>query len=179
VYDINVDGMAHYGLFPDWVEDLRILASRQVVDDLGRGAEAYLQMWERAVGVPPTRCEGRQARATRRGLGRVRLGASANALLRRAGQPRRRAGRTWAWCATGGGQVTARLTRGGRVTAVRSTAPRHRALGATPGTPLRAQTRRLTRPRGGGVRGRRVRGRTLLIGVRGGKVRWVGATTAR
>ena len=57
VYDINVDGMAHYGLFPDWVEDLRLLAGQEVVDDLGRGAEAYLQMWERAVGVPATRCE--------------------------------------------------------------------------------------------------------------------------
>ena len=86
VYDINVDGMAHYGLFPDWVEDLRLIAGEQVVDDLGRGAEAYLQMWERAVGVPPTRCERRRARATRRGLGRVRLQASANALLRRAGR---------------------------------------------------------------------------------------------
>ena len=52
VYDINVDGVAHYGLFPDWVEDLRLLAGQEVVDDLGRGAEAYLQMWERAVGVP-------------------------------------------------------------------------------------------------------------------------------
>ena len=57
VYDINVDGVAHYGLFPDWVEDLRLLAGQDVVDDLGRGAEAYLQMWERAVGVPATRCQ--------------------------------------------------------------------------------------------------------------------------
>ena len=28
VYDINVDGVAHYGLYPDWVEDLRKLAGR-------------------------------------------------------------------------------------------------------------------------------------------------------
>jgi hypothetical protein len=86
--------MAHDGLFPDWVEDLRLIAGRQVVDDLARGAEAYLQMWERAVGVPATRCGPARARATRRGLGRVRLRAGATALLRRAGQPRRRAGRT-------------------------------------------------------------------------------------
>ncbi len=179
VYDINVDGMAHYGLFPDWVEDLRVLAGQDVVDDLGRGAEAYLQMWERAVGVPPTGCQARRARATRRGLGHVRLRASANALLRRAGQPRRRAGRTWTWCASGGGRVTARLTRGGLVSKVTSTAPRHRALGATPGRRLGAATRRMTRPLGRGVRGRRVRGGTVLIGVRAGQVRWVGATTAR
>ena len=62
VYDINVDGVAHYGLFPDWVEDLRHIGGDEIVDDLGRGAEAYLQMWERAEGVPPTRCQ-----AARRG----------------------------------------------------------------------------------------------------------------
>ena len=34
VYDINVDGMAHYGLFPDFVEDLRHIGGREIVDDL-------------------------------------------------------------------------------------------------------------------------------------------------
>ncbi len=48
VYDINRDGAAHYGLFPDWVEDLRRIAGDQIVDDMAKGAEAYLQMWERA-----------------------------------------------------------------------------------------------------------------------------------
>jgi hypothetical protein len=166
VYDINVDGMAHYGLFPDWVEDLRLLAGHEVVDDLARGAEAYLQMWERAVGIPATRCATR-ARATRRGLGSVRLRARSTALLRRAGQPRRRAGRTWKWC----GGVTARLTRGGKVARVRSTSPRHRALGARPGKPLSAATRRRTHRVVPGVRGRGA----IRIGVRRGRVLWVGA----
>jgi microsomal dipeptidase-like Zn-dependent dipeptidase len=170
VYDINVDGVAHYGLFPDWVEDLRLLAGQDVVDDLGRGAEAYLQMWERAVGVPMTRCEPRQARATRRGLGRVKLRARTSALLRRAGQPRVRTGRIWRWC-----RVTARLTRGGKVSWVRSTSPRHRALGARPGRKLSDATRRRTHRVAPGVRGR---GR-IRIGVRDGRVRWIGATTAR
>jgi hypothetical protein len=71
--------------------------------------------------------------------------------------------------------VTARLDARGRVTAVTSTAPRHRALGMAPGSRLRAGTRAF----GGGVRGRRARGGTVLVGVRGGRVRWVGATTAR
>ena len=111
VYDINVDGVAHYGLFPDWVEDLRHIGGQEVVDDLGRGAEAYLQMWERAQGVPPTRCQPAKGRATRRGLTRVRIGASAGALLRRAGQPRTR-GRTWTWCTVGKpARITAVLTR--------------------------------------------------------------------
>ena len=166
VYDINVDGVAHYGLFPDWVEDLRLIAGQDVVDDLGRGAEAYLQMWERAVGVPATRCQSR-ARVTRRGLGSVRLRASSTRVLRRAGQPRKRAGRTWRWCG-----VTARLDRRGRVASVRSTSPKHRALGARPGKPLSATTRRRTRRVAPGVRGRG----PIRIGVRRGRVLWVGAT---
>jgi hypothetical protein len=48
-YDVNVDGVAHYGLFPDYIEDLRMIAGDQIVDDLANGAEAYLQMWERAL----------------------------------------------------------------------------------------------------------------------------------
>ena len=47
-YDVNVDGVAHYGLFPDWVEDMRVLAGDEIVEDMAQGAEAYLQMWERA-----------------------------------------------------------------------------------------------------------------------------------
>ena len=63
VYDINKDGVAHYGLYPDWVEDLRHLAGQQIIDDLGRGSEAYLQMWERADGIP-TGCRPAKAKLT-------------------------------------------------------------------------------------------------------------------
>lgn len=49
-YDVNTDGVAHYGLFPDYIEDLRQLAGDEIVDDMANGAEAYLQMWERALG---------------------------------------------------------------------------------------------------------------------------------
>ena len=48
VFDINIDGVAHYGLYPDWIEDLRMQAGDRIIRDMGRGAEAYLQMWERA-----------------------------------------------------------------------------------------------------------------------------------
>lgn len=47
-WDFNLAGAAHYGLFLDWVEDLKHLGGPQLVDDLAQGAEAYLQMWERA-----------------------------------------------------------------------------------------------------------------------------------
>lgn len=48
LWDFNLDGASHYGLFPDWIEDMSHVAGQAIVDDLARGAEAYLQMWERA-----------------------------------------------------------------------------------------------------------------------------------
>ena len=56
VYDINKDGVAHYGLYPDWIQDLARSQARptDIVDDMSRGPEAYLQMWERADGVATT-----------------------------------------------------------------------------------------------------------------------------
>jgi microsomal dipeptidase-like Zn-dependent dipeptidase len=51
VWDVNLDGAAQYGMYPDWVEDLRHVSGQGIVDDLARGAEAYLQMWSRAYSV--------------------------------------------------------------------------------------------------------------------------------
>jgi hypothetical protein len=48
VYDVNTDGVPNYGLFPDYVEDLRKQAGNQIVTDLANGAEVYLQAWARA-----------------------------------------------------------------------------------------------------------------------------------
>ncbi len=44
-WDLNTDGASHYGLVPDWIEDLRIVGGQDVVDDLFRGAESYLTTW--------------------------------------------------------------------------------------------------------------------------------------
>jgi len=188
VYDINADGMAHYGLFPDWVEDLRRQAGDEILQDLGRGAEAYLQMWERAEGVPPTRCQPARGRATRRGLGRVRLAAGSDALLRRAGQPGRRPGRVWTWCVSSAGKrrpgrTVAVLTQAGSTTLVASTSRgqrvRLRGRAVRPGMKA-AKARRGTRRFGTGVRARKLGGgRRLVVGVRKGRVRWVGVTTGR
>ena len=46
-YDINTDGVDHYGLYSDWIEDLRLVAGPQIAEDLANGAEAYLQLWAR------------------------------------------------------------------------------------------------------------------------------------
>ena len=60
VYDINADGVAQYGLYPDWIQDLSKVAgtatATKIADDMARGAEAYLQMWERAVGIDADSC---------------------------------------------------------------------------------------------------------------------------
>ncbi|WP_433227269.1 Coagulation factor 5/8 type domain-containing protein [Actinomadura formosensis] len=47
-WDLNADGVANYGLVPDWIADMRAYGGQEILDDLARGAEAYLRMWRRA-----------------------------------------------------------------------------------------------------------------------------------
>jgi microsomal dipeptidase-like Zn-dependent dipeptidase len=48
-YDFNVDGLAHYGLLPDFLQDLRNIGfGAREYGALFSSAEAYLQMWEKA-----------------------------------------------------------------------------------------------------------------------------------
>jgi microsomal dipeptidase-like Zn-dependent dipeptidase len=48
-FDLNTDGVAHYGLFADLIADVqRTPGSERSMGYLFRSAEAYLQMWERA-----------------------------------------------------------------------------------------------------------------------------------
>ncbi|HEY1075830.1 MAG TPA: hypothetical protein VGE51_04010 [Fontimonas sp.] len=49
VFDLNVDGVAHYGLYPDFIADMqRTPGGEEAMTYLFRSAEAYLQFWERA-----------------------------------------------------------------------------------------------------------------------------------
>jgi microsomal dipeptidase-like Zn-dependent dipeptidase len=49
-FDINLDGMAHYGLLPDFLQDLRnIGCPHDVVDALYRSADEYIGVWERCI----------------------------------------------------------------------------------------------------------------------------------
>ena len=174
VYDINVDGVAHYGLYPDWVEDLRKQAGEEIIRDLGRGSEAYLQMWERADGIT-TGCRPARARLTRTGLAGARLGAGHASLLRRAGQPKARGARRVELLRRRAGGMTAALTPGGRVALVASTSPGHKARGIRTG--MKAK-----RVKGGqGVRAwgadQAGAGPAFVYGVRGGKVRYVAVAT--
>src|SRR6476646_676671 len=124
VYDVNTDGVAQYGLYPDWMEQLRLLAGKPIADDLMSGAEAYLQTWERSIGVPGPGCLTPPRRLGRKGFGPLRRGRSAEQVLFAAGQPQRRAGRSFSWCALTRagkrrGTVIARFDRSGRIASVR------------------------------------------------------------
>ena len=81
VYDINTDGMAHYGLYPDWIEDLRMIAGDQIVEEMGarrrgvpadvgarRGHPRRVQVRRPAAGASPApRSSGRGSARRRRG----------------------------------------------------------------------------------------------------------------
>ncbi|MGI8511102.1 MAG: hypothetical protein ACR2NH_00550 [Solirubrobacteraceae bacterium] len=181
VYDINQDGVAHYGLYPDWVEDLRKIAGQGIVDDLARGSEAYLQMWERTVGVPANHCQPASIPVTSRSLGQVRLGIAHSALLMGAGQPAVRGPRVWRYCVAGraGMPLAAVLSPRGSTALIVSRAPGHRALGVRVGDRVSRLGRR-TRSRGLGIYTRPgARGTQFVYGVTRGRVRLVGvASTA-
>ena len=130
VYDINVDGVAQYGLYPDWVEDLRVIAESQnpgdgeaIVEDMERGSEAYLQMWERAYGIAPDSCRNP---GNRMPVGKVKRrldrGMSTTEVMKVVGQPLSRLGRDFGFCAKRGGSkvsVTAVFTKAGKLQKVR------------------------------------------------------------
>jgi microsomal dipeptidase-like Zn-dependent dipeptidase len=48
VFDYNTDGVAHYGLIPDWLENIRQLGGKALVNELAHGAEYYLRTSEAA-----------------------------------------------------------------------------------------------------------------------------------
>ncbi|MGI2899695.1 ricin-type beta-trefoil lectin domain protein [Shewanella algae] len=48
VFDFNQDGMAHYGMLADHLQDVREQLGGSTYEALMNSAEAYLQMWERA-----------------------------------------------------------------------------------------------------------------------------------
>jgi hypothetical protein len=108
-YDINTDGVAHYGLYPDWIEDLRLQAGDEIVEDLARGSEAYLQMWERAQGVPGPGCPAASA------LAGLREGMAPEDVLRAVGQPVRRAGAIFTYCVAGAAGATVTFDASGRL----------------------------------------------------------------
>ncbi len=125
-WDINVDGVAQYGLYPDWIEDLAKVAGQDgaaITDDMTRGAEAYLQMWERAEGIAADSCRNPSLRKkVSRVAGLIHPGQSTRAVMRAVGQPYTRLGRTFGFCAVSRGHnVRMKVTfdQRGRVVSLR------------------------------------------------------------
>lgn len=52
-WDYNHDGLAHYGLIPDLLRDVRSMGGGAEVDALYTSAEAFARMWEKAEAVAP------------------------------------------------------------------------------------------------------------------------------
>jgi hypothetical protein len=126
-WDINVDGVAQYGLYPDWVEDLTKVAGKDgaaIFEDMSRGAEAYLQTWERAEGIKPDSCRNPTLRKSVTKVGTlIRTGMSTRAVMEKVGQPYTRSGRTFGFCAKAPGKRKVRMTvvfsKAGKVKTVR------------------------------------------------------------
>ena len=53
-FDFNQDGMAHYGMLADFIEDLRQQAPTRTYEAVMTSAEAYLQTWERSTAAGVT-----------------------------------------------------------------------------------------------------------------------------
>ena len=55
-FDFNLDGMAHYGLFPDLIQDMRnVGVTAEELATLYRSAEDYIRTWERCEARKPPR----------------------------------------------------------------------------------------------------------------------------
>lgn len=48
IFDLNYDGVAHYGMVADHLQDIREQAPSYIYDAVMNSAEAYLQVWERS-----------------------------------------------------------------------------------------------------------------------------------
>jgi hypothetical protein len=184
-FDLNTDGVANYGMFPDWLQELSQIGGRPLLTDMFHGAEAYLQMWERAYGVPATGgCVPATGRLGARGLGALRLGIGSTAILYAAGQPAARPGRSFQYCESGArsGSTVAVFSPHGRVRMVATTAHGVRAGRLRPGSraPRGKRMKRLARSLGHGLwLGHPLaHGTHLLYRVRRGHIAWVAAVTA-
>jgi hypothetical protein len=180
-FNLNTDGLANYGMYADWLNDVQTVGGSSTMNDMFQGAEAYLEMWERADGVPSMSCLPAHAAFSRTGLGRgLHLGDSAERALYRAGQPLSRPGRTYRYCVTSSKRTAVSVFNArGRVALIATTVRGDRARGIAAGarfSRLRGRARRyaaglwVSRKRVGGVR--------YVYGVRGKRI-WFVAVTNR
>ncbi len=162
-FNLNTDGVANYGMYADYLNELQVLGGSPVMNAMFQGAEAYLEMWERAYGVPTTSCASANLRFSATGLGsRFRLGDSWERALYRAGQPTSRPGHEYLYCVKGSQHhVVSVFGSRGHVALIGTRAQHARAGAYAAGSPSR------TLHPGVNVRGR------YVYGVTRGKVSFV------
>jgi hypothetical protein len=170
-FDINTDGLANYGMYADWLQALAQAGGRPIITDMMNGAEAYLEMWERADGVPDTAC-----RAPRGALTGLRLGTGFESLLYALGQPSSRPGRSYRYCVGANPRATlaAVFTSRARVGMWATNARGYSAGGVRPGQAARRLRGRASQIGGGlWISPRRRGGSRYVYAVRGNRVRVV------
>ena len=95
-----------------------MLAGDDIVKDMERGPEAYLQMWERADGIAPNACTNPgEAKSSAFFHQNLPAGTDWWQTLQRAGQPDRRLDHRFTYCSTTG-TVTVTFDQAGKVTTV-------------------------------------------------------------
>jgi hypothetical protein len=182
-FDLNTDGVANYGMYADWLRDVQSVGGPSMMADMFQGAESYLEMWERADGVPAMACLPARQRFSSAGLGSLRLGTSSETALLHTGQPLSRPGRSFRYCVAGRANRRAAAVNvfnsNGRTALIASTAPGAVAGAISPRSPARRLSRRAHRLRPGLWVGRALHGGTRYVyGVSAGRVRFVAITTA-
>jgi hypothetical protein len=114
-YDINTDGVAHYGLFADWFHEVALAAAERqpelggaeaITKDMLAGAETYLRLWERAV-YGTNECVEDHSTFQVEDLHAL-LGLNVEGFLRAVGQPIDRDDAVYTYCVAGAdGEVQA------------------------------------------------------------------------
>ena len=113
---------------------------RRIIEDMAGATDAYLETWERAVGVPDRACLKRRGPITATGYRKVRMKLNPINLLRRAGQPQERPERSYRYCVQGKENKKAELVAvfsdaaKPRVGLIASDARTHRISGVRPGS---------------------------------------------
>jgi hypothetical protein len=104
-YDINRDGVPHYGLFADWYREVQLAADekhkaegggRAVLTDMLNAPEAYLRQWERGV-YGAGSCVNDQSTLQAEDL-HAALGLNTEGFLHAVGQPQDRSGDAYVYC---------------------------------------------------------------------------------
>ena len=180
-FDYTKDGVAHYGLYADWFADLARIGGPKLVKDMLAGSESYLEMWERADGIPTPACHAATGALAARGGGGLKLGTDWTTVLRRLGQPQQR-GRAWSYCVGGRANTKAAdvvdLTPQGKLQLIGTTA-HGRTLGGVRVATKPGRRLRTARSAGAGVRYRVTKRGTYVWVVRNGRVRGVAIATRR